>query len=357
MSIEGAYPKPGISSPATAQLNTLQSGLDALSARVTALEGTNLPVPSRWFASDSLWNTPIENNPAILSNSDDIVDTILNGIPGVNDAEGTPTAPTNDVIKFHVGANWDQYDYEHPVFFAKITDTIKTIVVTSGFGANGIEILAPADAWVSEHPPHSEGGDNAMAIVQPNGDTYEFWGVTEIAETTITAEWADGPNNYYTGSGWNEVGAPATITLGRMSLGAGVLRYDEMMNGIFHALDLVTYNYSGYISPASAGNQGDRRFVDRTDVPKMGMRLRLNLTDNEINALPDHLQNLATCCRDYGLYVGDTGGGGLHADNSNKAAWTYVAVSTGVPVWEGTYTWDLTAYVDMATKLQVLDTT
>ncbi len=302
------------------------------------------PKTDRWFADSSPWNQDVRSKP-VHPNSQAIVNQILDGLPGVNDQQGQPSRPTANVISFSAGACWNQWDYEHPVFFAKDTDPLKTIQGNST--STGTKIRVPANAWVSQHPPPSGGGDSACAIVQPDGQGYDFWQTT-LSATEIRASWSEKTCNYKTGTG-----LPG-ITLGDFALGAGVLRPSEIVAGVIpHALFLVTYNYSGWQAPAGTGRQPGR-FLSHPSVPKMGTRLRLDLTDTEINALPAYLRPLARACQTYGLIVGDTGGGGLHCDNSDKAAWVAAGKAAGAPEWQGTYTFDLRPHVDMRSKLKVL---
>lgn len=294
------------------------------------------PVPTnRWYATSSPWNQRVTGIP-IHSNSQAIVNTILDGLPGVYAEDGGAVGPTNDVIRWQAGANWNSWDFEHPIFFASDTDPFKTIV---GGAYGGTPIRVPAAAT----PATSS--DGHLAIVQRDGRIYEFWQAV-IGPTSISCSWGDRADINGDGRG--------TCTAGWFSLGAGVLRPAEMVSGIHHALFFVTNVYGGTTAPSTGTGQGAQRRLIRPDVPKFGQRLKLDLTDVEISNLPSHLRILATACRDYGLIVGDTGGGGLHGDNSVRSAWTAPSVIAGVPVSGGTYTWDLRPYVNMRNKLKVL---
>lgn len=319
---------------------------DAWKAKYEALVTPPPPTKTpRWFADSSPWNQNVRGEP-IHPNSQAIVNQILDGLPGVNDSQGQPSRPTANVIAFSAGACWDQWDYEHPVFWAKDTDPLRTI--TGNADCLGTKIRVPANAWSSQHPSASGGGDAAAAIVQPDGQGYEFWRADFSNPSEVRTQWGEKGCNYRTGNG-----LPG-ITLGDFSMGAGVLRPHEIIEGLIpHALFLVTYNYSGWQVPAGSGKQ-PFRFLNHPNVPKMGTRLRLDLTDTEIAALPSYLRPLAFACRDYGLIVGDTGGGGLHADNSDKAAWDAACKASGAPAYNGTWTFDLRKHVDMRSKLKVL---
>lgn len=333
------------------QLFSATIDLDLWKQRALDCEGKTPPPPppppptgtKRWFADSSPWNQTVRDKP-IHPNSQAIINQILDGLPGVNDQQGQPSRPTANVIAFSAGACWNQWDYEHPVFWAKDTDPLKTI--TGNSSVTGQKIRVPANAWSSQHPPPSGGGDSIASIVQPDGTGYDFWRAT-FGPTEVHTEWGEKVDNYLTGDG---IGG---ITLGDFAVGAGVLRPHEFVEGLIpHAVFLVTFNFSGW-QPGLSGNQ-PFRYLNHPNVPKMGTRLRLELTDTEIAALPAHLRPLATACRDYGLITGDTGGGGLHADNSDKAAWDAAGKASGAPVSGGTYTWDLRPYVDMRSKLKVL---
>lgn len=332
------------------EYDALKAKYDSIVAAIAkAMQEQNPPPPPpttpRWYAPTSPFNQKVTSM-AVHPNSQAIVNQILDGLPGVVDERGEASRPTANIIRFQAGNVWTQYDYEHPVFFASATDPLHKIV---GGACNGKQIRVPANAR-----PAGPGTDGHLVVVQADGTTYEFWQAT-ITPTEIRCSWGDGGTPESRISDGSGFGNGCSCCAGHFGLGAGMIRPNEMVEGINHAIFLVTYNYRSVQWPTLFTNQGtQRRISNNPAVPNLGQRLRLELTDPEIAALPAHLRVLARACRDYGLIVGDTGGGGLHCDNASRQAWIDAGRASGAPESNGTFSWDLRPHVDMRSKLKVL---
>ncbi len=194
-------------------------------------------------------------------------------------------------------------DFSHPVYLAASTDPMVTIGSGCGTsaGISGTQIHIPAQA----RPTTSS--DAHMGVIQPNGDEYDFWDVTNPA-----GNWTTGSTLHCSESGAysNIVTGTGSLTYSATSgaaLSAGNLRANELQNGVIsHALFVVIPSSNGYVYPGTANAaQGG-------SIP-IGARVQLKWTDAQIDAMTGQAaweKTLLHQLHDYGLYVLDTGGDG-----------------------------------------------
>lgn len=213
-----------------------------------------------------------------------------------------------------------------------------------------------------------------MTVVQPDGWEYDFWRVGTKPRGGGTMTFAGGGRTRIDGSGLNS-GATAA-NFGNL---AGVIRAQELAAGsINHALFIVlkctargtafgygtgTTNNGSMVYPAAHG--GSACSTDSSDLPPIGARFQLAMTDAQIAALPvpTWKKTILTALARYGGYVGDTGGPGFALQFESGATYTSFgqidqlvtfAKQNSVPVWNGTHVFNLASGVDWARYLRVL---
>ncbi len=235
------------------------------------------------------WNNPLPDSPTLMSNSASMISGLFGSSGGMT---GLPDGGQS-------GSN----DFSHPVYLAASTDPLVTIGSGCGTsaGITGTQIHIPAQA----RPTTSS--DAHMGVIQPNGDEYDFWDVTNPA-----GNWTTGSTLHCSESGAysNIVTASGSLTYSATSgaaLSAGNLRANELQNGVIsHALFVVIPSSNGYVYPGTANAaQGG-------SIP-IGARVQLKWTDAQIDAMTGQAaweKTLLHQLHDYGLYVLDTGGDG-----------------------------------------------
>jgi hypothetical protein len=175
-------------------------------------------------------------------------------------------------------------------------------------GVEGVSIPIPAGA-VTEN-----GSDHHMTIVDQTTNTeYDLWRV-EQSQVPIGA--AGGSLNVdsaaslpaTSGEGIEQKGNATASYFGSL---AGRVRAEEVRSGtIDHALFIVLKCHSGQaVYPAKfAPSQGKCGTVPaNTSAPPMGSWLQLQISDSEINALPEWQRPYVKAMATYGMYFGDTG--------------------------------------------------
>jgi hypothetical protein len=205
----------------------------------------------------------------------------------------------------------DAKDVQHPIFFARDTDPVYTVVCHES--ANGHKIQIPDDfKW-------AKGSDGHGQIVQPNGRSYGCWRITGVDKTkrTITCTycyWQD-----YAGLGCVPHGTGAAgsgnggTTASYFDQDAGIVRAQHLIDGrIEHALFGVVKELAAdppYVWPANKGDQTVAKVL-----PSMGDRLVLDATESEIRAQPlvaEWEKTTQIAAAEFGILCGDTGGPGL----------------------------------------------
>ncbi len=262
-------------------------------------------------------------------------------------------------------------DYGHPTYYAQPTDPLFRLSWTGGgpgTAINGMQIRIPDAARPAT------GSDGHMTVVEPDGWEYDFWRVGSKPRGGGTMTFAGGGRTRIDGSGLDS-GATAA-NFGNL---AGVIRAQELAAGtINHALFIVlkctargtsfgygtrTTGNGSMVYPASHG--GSACSTDSADLPPIGARFQLNMTDAQIAALavPTWKKTILTALARYGGYVGDTGGPGFALQFESGATYTaFGAVdqlvtfskANGLPLWNNTYVFNVGSGVDWARYLRVL---
>jgi hypothetical protein len=231
-------------------------------------------------------------------------------------------------------------DYMHPVYYAQPSDPTYTLHATAPWGSdpiNGMKIPIPAGARAAG------GSDGHMTVITPEGWEYDFWQVSSIPAGGGTMTFSWGGRLRIDGSG---LGGEATAA--NFGLLAGVIRPQELEAGaINHALFVVlkctsnttefgfgTHEHAtgdpggSFVYPADKG--GSRCSGEsEANVPPMGARLALAMSDEEIEALnvPSWRKTILRALAHYGGYVGDTGGAGIGLQFESGSSYT----SQGLP--------------------------
>jgi hypothetical protein len=199
-------------------------------------------------------------------------------------------------------------------------------------------------------------------IDQASGWEYGFWQVRQKPASggTLTVSW--GGKTRVDGLG---LGSGATA--GNFGLAAGIIRPQELAaEEIDHALFMVVKCTNGTsVAPAGAdvGRTCSSMGLPNTGAPAMGQHFFLDMSAAEIEALgvPAWQKTVLRAMAEYGLYVGDTGGGFLKLESGSSYTslgqadpWVGVAQGAGIAAsHEGTYTFDLAAAVDWRSQLKV----
>jgi hypothetical protein len=262
-------------------------------------------------------------------------------------------------------------DWGHPTYYAKTTDPLYTLRTTAPYGhnrLNGMRIRVPAVA------EPAGGGDGHMTVVTPDGWEYDMWQVHDMTAGggTLTFSW--GGRTRVDGSGLKSAGTASHF--GNL---AGMIRAQELQAGrINHALFVVLRctgdgraygrgvrqrrDDSGYVYPADAGGSSCR---DGAQEPPMGARLRLAMSDAQIDALalPQWKSAILKALAHYGGYVGDTGGDGIGFMFESSTMYTSfgrpdplvsIAEAAKLPSYLGQYAFPIGADVDWQRYLQVI---
>jgi hypothetical protein len=261
----------------------------------------------RPYAADSPFNQPIPPRVRVHPRSRAYVEQILQwSLPA---AVVGGVAGTSD-------------DYAHPTYWAQRSDPVYTLRPTTDWGhpeLRGDRIRIPRGARAAL------GGDGHMTVVQPNGWEYDFWQAREIGDR-------DGGILRYSAGAKLRVDGPGTdggATASDFGNLAGIIRAPELAAGrIDHALFVVircaasgtrfgfgtrrlrNEDDSAFVYPATGGGSP---CDDGAEVPPMGARLQLAMSEAELDALPVPAwkRGVLRALARYGAYVGDTGGPGV----------------------------------------------
>jgi hypothetical protein len=267
--------------------------------------------------------------------------------------------------RFVAGLAETANDYDHPVYFSKPSDPTYTVNCTASWGPCEIE---GATLHIPSEALPAGGSDGHMAVIdQASGWEYDFWQVRQkpAGGGTLTVSW--GGRTAIDGDG---LGSPATA--GNFGLAAGIIRPEELAAGqIDHALFMVvkcTNGTSVWPAGPDSGRSCSSMGLSNAGAPAMGQHFYLDLSDSQIEALPDPAwqKTILLAMARYGLYVGDTGGGFLKLESGASYTsfgqadpWAKVAESAGISPWrepstgKNTYTFDLSGAVDWGANLKV----
>jgi hypothetical protein len=311
------------------------------------------PPPACWrpYSSASPFNTPLGADPVVSSASTEMVGNWLSTWSG-GDKTSAP--------RFTAGYAGTANDYDHPVYFSGAADPLYTVHCAESWGkcpVEGAQVRIPASA----EPAGGEDGHLAV-FDQASGWEYDFWQVRQQPSGggTLTISW--GGKTRVDGSG---LGSAATA--GNFGLAAGIIRPQEIAAGrIDHALFMVVKCTNGTaVAPAGpdVGRTCASMGLPNSGAPAMGQHFFLDMSTAEIEALgaPAWQKTVLRAMAEYGLYVGDTGGGFLKLESGSSYTsfgqadpWVGVAKGAGIAASrDGTYTFDFSAAVDWRSKLKV----
>jgi len=280
----------------------------------------------RPYSASSPFNTPVVS-PVVSSQSDQLVANSLG-------ASGKP--------RTLIVSPAPQHDYQHPIYYAKSSDPMMTIQAGS-YAITGMAIRVPATAVAAG------GGDGHIAVVQPDGWSYELWQVSrsgsKLVATAGYRQRYDGPG-IITPADYAKDKSIGGSTAPYFGLHAGIIRASELAAGqINHALFITIPGGSkdtsfgfGTQPPGASGRGGSGSFVwpalkgDAVGSgvrPPMGARFWLDMTDQQIaqSGAPGWEKAIALAVAHYGAYFGDTGGDGLAFQAESSVMYT----SYGLP--------------------------
>ncbi len=253
------------------------------------------PPPACWrpYSSDSPFNRPLPDDPAADPNSEAIVDRVVGFGPMQNLVAGY-----HDTRK----------DYSAPLYYSSRSDPLYRVHCTRYSGRceiEGMELRIPAAARPAA------GGDGHLAVIDEQARwEYDFYDVSEKPDTggTITVGW--GGRTLVSGPGADGLGSGATAA--QFGRAAGIIRAEELEAGeIDHALFMVVSCTSGASAwPAAAGTTGTV-CRETEDAPALGQHFYLDMSEAALDQLKvaKWKRTILDAAANYGMYVGDTGGG------------------------------------------------
>lgn len=210
-----------------------------------------------------------------------------------------------------------------------MTISIPAGAVVEGHKDPNLRDLTKCPEWVPNNPECDKPlGDRHLTVIdQAKGIEYDLWQVRTSPIPSgggvLDISWG-GYARFFDGDGRARQPDPS----GRFGDGtaagfadlAGRLRIEELVGPqpINHALFITVPCHDGtFVEPANKPASHDctkEKLPDGTplskeNAPPLGARLRLNMTPQEIDALPipDWKRKIVRAMRDYGAFVGDTG--------------------------------------------------
>lgn len=275
--------------------------------------------------------------------------------------------PDTNMFKFTGGDADTPNDYDHPVYFSEAGDPLYTVHCrrwTSSCAVDGLRIRIPSAA-------RAAGGTDAhMTVIdQDGGWEYDFWEAEDLPRGGGDLFIGHGGRTRLDGDG---LGSNATAA--HFGGAAGVIRPEELADGeIAHALFFVVQcTNDSSVPPAGDGHGRTCASMGKSNAgaPAMGQHFYLDMTSREISALriPTWKKTILRAMAEYGLYVGDTGGGSLKTMSGTSYTsfgmadpWIALGRKLGVPSWNSSsdkktkYLFDLREDVDWKSKLRVVD--
>jgi hypothetical protein len=250
-------------------------------------------VPFRFFASSSVWNTPVENEPV--------------------DPESTQYVKAlTELVASENGAWINTTKYSVPVYTVGARQPVVTVQLVHHHPN-----AALSRAWRAVPLPNSAapsvGTDGALVIWQPSTDRlWEFWRLRHEGEGGGWSAWwggviqhvslgsgVNGPQSWPGAQSWWGVAATS------LSLVGGLISLEDLQRGVInHALSMSLPNVRAgvYVAPAQ---RTDGRSSEPYALPE-GAHLRLDPTLNlkELN-LPRMTLMMAEAAQRYGIIVND----------------------------------------------------
>jgi len=176
---------------------------------VAADAASDSPDPSkpRFFRADSLWNTPVSNEPV----------------------------QWYDIPAIRSGCWYVNYQaYSNPVVLGADSDPVVVVPAPASWGWPATELKIHVPSGVTG----ATGTDGSLVVISDNV-AYDFWQFVRTSETTATVvAWAQA--NIITGTGWADpnAGKAAGIRAGGSAGLAGEIYGNELTEGIHHALGI-----------------------------------------------------------------------------------------------------------------------
>lgn len=248
--------------------------------------------PSDGFAPWGPWNVKLPANVPLAPNSQAIVANILQdktdnyGNWGVN--TDTYSAPIFTVDKTTPRTTWTYSDCQNqPQLAPVIADSLKSVPT-------------PPDLIASQ------GTDEAVAIYEPDTDTYwDFWRAEKDASGHWSACWGGEIKHYELNMGIfpNPLGATAT----GLPMGAFLIRPGELASGhIDHAVNIsVVRTRANCFSWPATRDDGN---TAGADIPCEGQRFRLDPAFDVTTLRSPAAQTIARAMQEYGLILTDKAG-------------------------------------------------
>lgn len=304
----------------------------------------------RPYSADSPFNQKLPANPRLTPNSAQIVQRI------------TGFGPLQHITAGQAGT---ERDYGDPVYWSRATDPEYTVHCVDDWGTCGVE---GAKVRIPNEAQPAGGTDGHMSVVdQATGWEYDFWAVKSkpAGGGTISIGW--GGKTRIDGKGLDSQATAAGF--GSM---AGKLRVEELEAGrIDHALFLAARCTNGRtVYPVTVGHAGQRCSsigMSEENAPPMGTRLMLDMSYEEIAALPVPAwkKTILRAMREYGVILGDTGSNWAIAEESALShtafgyedRWEKFARDNAVPYYapDDVYVFNMREGVDWQSRLRVVD--
>jgi hypothetical protein len=261
----------------------------------------------RPYSDSSPFNIALPTSPRLAPNSSAIVSRLV-GDSTFNSGPGNIVAGTADTTD----------DWDHPLYFGKLTDPAYLVDCTRSWGTCEPERYGLVHIPLGARP--ARGGDGHLAVIQPNGDEVDLW----QAEKGADPQRGTTPSNVGTtlSTSWGGVtsvlgdGLGSDATKAHFGLLAGVIRAEELAAGkIDHALFMVVRCTNGTeVYPSVTGSAPHTCSAEgksNSNAPAMGQMLQLDPSYNvDALSVPTWKKTILRAMQQHGLVIGDSGGGG-----------------------------------------------
>jgi hypothetical protein len=247
----------------------------------------------RPYSAESPFNRPLPAQPRVAADSERVVARLLGFGPIKHLEAGLADTPE---------------DFGHPTYYSRPSDPVFRLhCYEESWGRCELEGLA---IRIPDAARPAGGADAHLTVVdQDSGWEYDLYKVRSKPAGGGVLEFRWGGRTRIDGDG---LGSDATAAgFGNL---AGIIRADELAAGhIDHALFVTVHCDAGRaVYPARKSGRSCATLGEPTDdAPPMGAHLQLALNDQQIAALPvpDWKKTILRAMADYGMFVGDTGGG------------------------------------------------
>jgi hypothetical protein len=354
--------RPADTTSRTAALGSKSRTAPTHGCRWGRLGPRNLPGACwRPYGRRSPFNRKLPASPALSPNSIAIVDRW---------ADLTLSEPS-DGPGFQVGTADTDEDWAHPIYFSRPRHPRFKVQCTEAWGRCEVE---GARLRIPNVARPAGGGDGHMAVIdQRRGWEYDFWQVQRKPRGggRLRVSWGG-----RTRIGTRRAhGLGSSATAAHFGLAAGVIRPVELRSGhIDHALFITVRCTNGtYVWPAhgpGAGTSCASLGLSNSNAPALGQHLFLHMSHAQIKALDvaGWQKVILRAMADYGLFVGDSGGGdgsiivesgASYTSFGYRDPWLRLGKKRGVPSWrdddDGStrYLFDLRDTIDWRSRLRV----